>query len=1145
MKKRIWSLLLALAMVTSLVPAAIAAEDETKKLSQDTLGHIASANNSTSTTRYWELTAGNYELTSDITLDNTIDGATYISLRFAEGNSTLDLNGHSITSSNMAVITNQGTLTIKDSSNNKTGCVTGSRGVDNYGSLTLESGTIHGTGASATIQFRGDSQNASFTMNGGVVSSDKTNSIGFASDPLPVSATIMIKGGTVGGILLKGNTTLTVGESSEPLDHSKITVGAITTFPNNKDRHTLNLYRGIVGKLPSRGSSAPTITYGATTALIEDNSVCPDGYHFESAEFNQKTYYQLKENTTQVAMLLNSDGSEVNTGYYSVLDAVEDLEDGYTLKLLSDYTIMYNSQAINIKVPNVTLDLNGHNITSSAAANPVICRGDVRGTFTITNSNTGTNSFIQSNSATISDISVGSNSSVTLEIEENVTVDTVRLNSGARMENTNENRALAAATDGNYNNLYTVTLNDQTYIYGGSDLSAIGIDAAAANIKTVTATLLGNATDGISYGNSYVALTVDLGGHEVTGTGNTAVGIPSGYDGTSLTVQNGTVHGAISAAGASSTNCTLTLEDLTMTSNGDAGIGANGALSDRLKLTLKGCTLTSNNDNNMTTGIFFPVENGVLTIEDSTIDGYNTGVQAYAGSVTITGEETVITGSGVSVPNLDDKTGKPAETGPIFDGAAVSIIDRNTDYGDLTSVKIEGGSFRTDASDAEYGAVHVAKEVDEEPGTFEEFNNTASDDSKIVQVSGGAFTSSVKEYVTNNLKAELYSTGNRTYTYYDSEESANNAAKPGDAVSNVTSTVSYSVTVVYGNGTATQTFTMSDNATYILPAAPTRPDYTFLGWSDGTTTYQAGKTVTITGATTFTARWAYNGGGSSSGGSSSSSNRYTVSVDSGIDNGSISVSPSRAERGDTVTITIDPDEGYELDSLTVRDSRGDRISVERQSDTRYTFEMPSGRVTVDATFTEVAETPETPDQIGSFTDVDTDDWFADAVQYMLDNGMMNGVTDTTFGPGTTTTRGMIVTILYRLEGEPDTTASSFTDAASGMYYADAVAWAQANSIVTGITETIFAPDQAITREQMAAILYRYAQYKGYDVTASNDLSSYTDASRISAYATTAMHWANAEGLITGNTSTTINPTGNATRAEVATILMRFCETVTK
>ena len=1145
MKKRIWSLLLALAMVTSLVPAALAAEDgtkedETKELSQETLAEIAKADESTSTTRYWELTAGNYQLTGDIVLDDTIDDATYISLRF-NGESTLDVNGHSITSSNMAVITNQGTLTIKDSSGDETGCVTGSRGVDNYGSLTLESGTIHGTGTSATIQFRGNSQNASFTMRGGSVTSAQANAVGYSVDyNTNTVTTITLIGGSVGNILLNGAPTLIVGEeSSSPIDHSKITVGKITRNWST-GTVTLKLNSGLIEELPTYRN---TVTYATDTigALIKEPRNAPPLYHFiKSGVENYPNYYKL-EKDADASPVASIDDKQ----YYYLPTAVAALKKGDTLKLLANYNITNSSEALMITVPNVTLDLNGHNITSSAAANPVSYRGDASGTFTITNSSTDITSFIQSSSNTISDVSVGSNSSVTLEIEENVTVGTVGLNSGARMKDTDENRVLAAP-DGNYDNLYAVTLGDEKYIYGGSDLSAIGIDAAAAGTETVTATLLGDATDGISYGNSGVPLTVDLGGYMVTGTGNTAVGIPSGAGGTSLTVRNGTVHGAISAAGASSTNCTLTLEDLTMTSNGDAGIGANGALSDGLKLKLKGCTLTSNNTSNMTTGIFFPVENGVLTIEDSTIDGYNTGVQAYAGSVTITGEETVITGSGVSVPNLDDETGNLMTTGPIFDGAAVSIIDRNTDYGELTSVKIEGGSFRTDASDAKHGAVHVASEVEGNPGTFEEFDNTSSSGGgKIVQVSGGAFTSSVKEYVTNNLKAELYSTGNGTYTYYDSKESANNAAKPGDAVSNVTSTVSYSVTVVYGNGTATQTFTMSDNATYILPTAPTRPDYTFLGWSDGTTTYQAGKTVTITGATTFTARWAYNGGGSSSGGSSSGSNRYTVSVDDDIDNGSIRISPSRAERGDTVTITIDPDEGYELDSLTVRDSRGNRIDVERQSDTRYTFEMPSGRVTVDATFTEVAETPETPDQIGSFTDVDTDDWFADAVQYMLDNGMMNGVTDTTFGPGTTTTRGMIVTILYRLEGEPDAAASSFTDAASGMYYADAVAWAQANSIVTGITETIFAPDQAITREQMAAILYRYAQYKGYDVTASNDLSSYTDASRISAYATTAMQWANAEGLITGNTSTTINPTGNATRAEVATILMRFCETVTK
>lgn len=202
--------------------------------------------------------------------------------------------------------------------------------------------------------------------------------------------------------------------------------------------------------------------------------------------------------------------------------------------------------------------------------------------------------------------------------------------------------------------------------------------------------------------------------------------------------------------------------------------------------------------------------------------------------------------------------------------------------------------------------------------------------------------------------------------------------------------------------------------------------------------------------------------------------------------------------------------------------------------------MPRGKVTINTTFAEVEEVP---GQIGSFTDVSTEEWFADAVQYMLDNGMMNGTSDTTLSPNATTTRAMIVTILHCLENEPSASASSFTDVVSGAYYENAVNWAAANGTVNSISATDFAPNDTITREQMAAILYRYAQFKGYDVTESNDLSRITDASQISPYATTAMQWANAEGLITGNTTTTINPIGNATRAEVATILMRFCENI--
>ena len=1134
MKKKILAVFLSLCMAMSLLPiGAMAAESGSKDLNQENLSEMANQDASESATRYWKIPSGDYKLTSNIDL-NAIQGVQYSMLFDKNTESTLDLNGYSITSSNMAAITNQGTLTIKDSSTGKTGRVTGSRGVDNYGALTLESGTIHGTSSYyATIQFcaSASADTASFTMNGGTVTSLYTNAIGFTNNTIPASTSITLKGGTVGGILLKGNTTLTVGESSEPLNHSKIAVGAITTFPNNTHAHTLNLYSGIIEKLPSRSWSTPTVTYAATTALIVDNSVCPDGYHFDPVNFQEKTYYQLKENTVAVAKLCSKEGAEEEE-YYSVLDAVDDLKDGYTLKLLTDYTITYSSQAINIKVPNVTLDLNGYNIISSAATSPVRCSGAASGTFTITNSSTtDTSSSIVSNSDTISDVSAGSDTSVTVVIGANVTVNAVRLNSGARMEDTEPNRALVAV-DGSYDNLYAVTLDGTDYIYGGSDLSAIGIDAKEAGTEAVTATLLGNATNGISYGNSNnVALTVGLDGHVVTGTGNTAVGIPSGADGTSLTVQNGTVHGAISAAGASSQNCTLTLKGLTMTSNGDAGIGANGALSDGLKLTLTDCTLTSTNDNNMTTGIFFPVENGVLTIENSTITGYNTGVQAYAGSVTITGEDTVITGSGVSVPNIDKETGKPAATGPIFDGSAVSIIDRNTDYGALTSIQIKDGSFRTDVSNDAYGAVHVASEVEWKPGTFDKFNNTPSGGTQIVQVSGGTFTSSVKEYVTDELKAELYSAGSGTYTYYPNTEAAADNAKPGDAVSNITETTSHTIKVVYDNGTADQTIPVSDNATYILPAAPTRPGYTFQGWNDGTMTYQPGDKVAISDDTTFTAVWTY---------IPPANPNYKITIGD-MENGTVTADPAAAKAGATVTLTATPDEGYALGTITVTDRFGDAVKVTENADGTYTFTMPNGQVTVKATFVETEE----PAPAEPFPDVDENDWFYDEVVYVYENGLMNGVENNQFAPNTATNRAMLATILYRLAGEPAVSGDlPFTDVESGTWYTDAVLWAAQNGIVNGLGENTFAPMNTLTREQLVTMLYRYAEAEGYDVSAAADLSGYPDAGKVQTYAQEAMTWAVAEGIVEGMDGN-LNPAGHATRAQIATILMRFCEGVAK
>lgn len=284
------------------------------------------------------------------------------------------------------------------------------------------------------------------------------------------------------------------------------------------------------------------------------------------------------------------------------------------------------------------------------------------------------------------------------------------------------------------------------------------------------------------------------------------------------------------------------------------------------------------------------------------------------------------------------------------------------------------------------------------------------------------------------------------------------------------------------------------------------------------------------------------GGGSSSGGGGggggAATGTYSVSVAT-AQHGSVSVSPKNASKGDTVTITATPDKGYELDSLTVTDTNGKTVTLTEVGDGKYTFTMPDSRVTVKATFVEIGEKPaELP-----FGDVSDSAWYAEAVRYVYENGMMNGISANSFGPNATTNRAMIVTILYRLENTPAASSSNFTDVAAGSYYADAVNWAAANGIVNGVSATSFAPNTAVTREQMSAILYRYAQLKGYDVTASGSLNGYADASQTSSYAVAAMQWANAEGLISGISSTVLDPQGSATRAQVATILMRFCENI--
>lgn len=279
----------------------------------------------------------------------------------------------------------------------------------------------------------------------------------------------------------------------------------------------------------------------------------------------------------------------------------------------------------------------------------------------------------------------------------------------------------------------------------------------------------------------------------------------------------------------------------------------------------------------------------------------------------------------------------------------------------------------------------------------------------------------------------------------------------------------------------------------------------------------------------------YSGGGSSD-------PTYSVSTPSKTENGTVTVSPKSASKGDTVTITVEPDEGYVLDELTVTDSKGEKVELTKVSDTKYTFTMPRSQVTIEATFVEDPDYVE-PDPSTSvadiFDDIQPGAWYEDAVQFAYDEGIMTGTSKTTFEPNTTTTRGMIVSILHRLEGNPVVTEEAFSDVSADDWYGKAVAWASSEGIVGGYGDGTFQPNKAITREEMASILYRYAQYKDQDVSARADLTKYTDADQVGAWAEEVMQWANAEGLINGMTEDTLVPQGNATRAQVAAMFQRY------
>ena len=265
---------------------------------------------------------------------------------------------------------------------------------------------------------------------------------------------------------------------------------------------------------------------------------------------------------------------------------------------------------------------------------------------------------------------------------------------------------------------------------------------------------------------------------------------------------------------------------------------------------------------------------------------------------------------------------------------------------------------------------------------------------------------------------------------------------------------------------------------------------------------------------------------SSGSGSSSSSRRYDVSAPS-VKHGDVTVSPKTASKGDTVTVTVKPDSGYVLETLTVTDKNGDELTLKDKGSGKYTFTMPAGKVEVKATFMEDNS------MLNFFYDVPNGAYFYEAVKWAVKNGITNGVGNDLFAPEQPCTRAQIVTFLWRAAGspEPKGTAAGMTDVVPGSYYAKAVAWAVENGITTGTAEGTFSPDATCTRAQAVTFLARAQNAKATGKTAFSDVPA-------DSYFADAVAWAQANGVTTGTSETTFSPDNDCTRAQIVTFLYR-------
>ena len=341
----------------------------------------------------------------------------------------------------------------------------------------------------------------------------------------------------------------------------------------------------------------------------------------------------------------------------------------------------------------------------------------------------------------------------------------------------------------------------------------------------------------------------------------------------------------------------------------------------------------------------------------------------------------------------------------------------------------------------------------------------------------------------------------------------------------------YTVTFETSGGSAVAPVTVDAGSTATKPADPTKSGHNFGGWYKDSTLQTPWDFAngTVTADTTLYAKWTANPPAPSY---DDSDPTYAVSAPA-AENGSVTVSPKNASAGSTVTITVKPDSGYVLETISATDRNGNDLKLTDRGNGKYTFTMPTSKVEIKVTFMEDNSV------LNFFYDVPNGAYYYDAVKWAVDNGITGGVGNSLFAPNQPCTRGQIVTFLWRAAGSPVVNyAMNMTDVAEDAYYGEAVRWALSEGITTGIGDTAFGPDAACTRAQAVAFLFRYAVASGMDaVTLADLISGFADAASVPGYAVSAMNWALSQGIMQGS-GTQLLSGNTCTRAQIVTFLYR-------